>query len=625
MDITPFYELKERLYLSAAAGCSAIEEDFRLRRAVDSFKTIAGTNKTYTKLYEMCEKLFSSEDTALLLADCIALADALAVAQGTFSDNTPCVPYDGTNAEPINMRYFELQETYNLLNSRGYFRPEMSLSRSQAYKDPRVMNECLVQNADEDSIFSKEAMSNVILCAGKNIIPILKKQVDTSNPKCNGMSIEYVCDLAGDEENDWYISLAHDENLPRNVRIKAIESLACSYDNVDCLLELYKTERGKIKNAALVSLAKLNPPEAEPIFSRLAKNYKDSYREAFTTSGGKVCTEFAIDWFRHKLLDHSREENEMTLEDMYMLANKTDVADTITLLLKYTNNLIKMNMYKQVDAYDVNKMLVRNLYNHPEEEYRELIRRLFKTNGDLFFSSHYTLSLMEDFDNAITSAWKTKFIYRERVYDILANIFVRPDGKYYLHYTNEADDYYMAYPLFDSIPDNLLELVTDYSCLEITFEDMPGDSTEYEPLYNDRLNETMIKTLTKLLRNCSDADYQRVRNAGLRCAFNTLKVFPNTDSLDFAINNYNGGNANEYRNLLSKCIVDSVRRNQPLPDISFYIHHTPLPPEEIASELKLAIINMKAIQPTISEYRRHQVGRYIAMTEAYVRNMETSK
>ena len=37
MNISPFYELRKRLYSSAAAGCSAVNEDFRLKKAADDF------------------------------------------------------------------------------------------------------------------------------------------------------------------------------------------------------------------------------------------------------------------------------------------------------------------------------------------------------------------------------------------------------------------------------------------------------------------------------------------------------------------------------------------------------------------------------------------------------------
>ena len=51
MDIKPFYELRTRLYLSAAAGCSVISEDFRLKRALENFKPLSEANKVLGKLY----------------------------------------------------------------------------------------------------------------------------------------------------------------------------------------------------------------------------------------------------------------------------------------------------------------------------------------------------------------------------------------------------------------------------------------------------------------------------------------------------------------------------------------------------------------------------------------------
>ena len=78
MNITPFYELRTRLYASAASGCFAVNEDFRLKRAIEAFEPLAQANKAFMKLYSDCGKLFTSDSPADVLSDCIALADALA-------------------------------------------------------------------------------------------------------------------------------------------------------------------------------------------------------------------------------------------------------------------------------------------------------------------------------------------------------------------------------------------------------------------------------------------------------------------------------------------------------------------------------------------------------------------
>ena len=82
MNTTPFYELHDRLYDRASAGCASIAEDFRLKRAVENMAPLAEANKTFAQLRDMCAKLFMEPEPALLLADCIALA----VVQGSFQD-----------------------------------------------------------------------------------------------------------------------------------------------------------------------------------------------------------------------------------------------------------------------------------------------------------------------------------------------------------------------------------------------------------------------------------------------------------------------------------------------------------------------------------------------------------
>ena len=88
MDMTPFYELRYRLICTAAAGCAGIGEDFRLHRAAANFQPLSAANKAFSRLSAMCDKLLHTPDS-LLLADCIALANALAVAQGKSQDDSP--------------------------------------------------------------------------------------------------------------------------------------------------------------------------------------------------------------------------------------------------------------------------------------------------------------------------------------------------------------------------------------------------------------------------------------------------------------------------------------------------------------------------------------------------------
>ena len=65
----PFYELRNRLYASAAAGCAIITEDFRLKRAVEAFKPMSEANKVFGKLYRMDSITSHTKDKDRVIKD----------------------------------------------------------------------------------------------------------------------------------------------------------------------------------------------------------------------------------------------------------------------------------------------------------------------------------------------------------------------------------------------------------------------------------------------------------------------------------------------------------------------------------------------------------------------------
>ena len=50
--------------------------------------------------------------------------------------------------------------------------------------------------------------------------------------------------------------------MPEKVRIEAISALPCSAENGALLAEIFNTSKGKIKDAALLTMAEMNAPEA---------------------------------------------------------------------------------------------------------------------------------------------------------------------------------------------------------------------------------------------------------------------------------------------------------------------------------------------------------------------------
>ncbi len=332
MDISKFYELRTRLYNAAAAGCMTVSEDFRLKRAVEDFKPLAEANKAFAKLYSLCGELLSSEKPEGVIPDCIALADALAVTQGIFADNAETTPAEGIFA-PTEKPASALAAVEALIHKGSAELWKLPKEYKDTLRDPRVISKFL----DELETGRSNENFNVfceIMCeiCGKALVPALKATV-----KETGRQLQYIVKLSGDEENEYFRALAADENTPEKVRLAAISALSCSQDNGALLAELFNTGKAKVKQAALLTMAEMDAPEAEPIFEKLLENYEKNRKtlgEAIIASSGKACTEFV----RKYLLELDRDTraegekakkaaNELMSGADIMLTNKADLDD----------------------------------------------------------------------------------------------------------------------------------------------------------------------------------------------------------------------------------------------------------------------------------------------------------
>ena len=86
MDITPIYDLRDRLRTAMIAGTSLLAEDFRLKRAVEAMAPLEKAAPVFAKVGELCRKLVapdaSAEGKEDLLLDAITLVDAVCCTQG---------------------------------------------------------------------------------------------------------------------------------------------------------------------------------------------------------------------------------------------------------------------------------------------------------------------------------------------------------------------------------------------------------------------------------------------------------------------------------------------------------------------------------------------------------------
>ena len=267
----PFYELRNRLYASAAAGCSLMAEDFRLKRAIEAFQPMSEANKVFGKLYAMCNSLISSENKAADIIDCIALADALAVTQGTFSDDSETSPAEPNEyIKPARLTVNEIEEIKEKIRKTQYTQQVLDERFFSKITDPRLLSSFL-EVAGKNGAGVVDMLISLESVYGEKIIPLLFDSLDLNEEKATGNQIRFISSVYHDKYNDKYIELAENENNPQGIRIAAIEAMAYSTENEERLITLYKISKGKVKNAALLSLAKMNSPAAEDPIRKMAE------------------------------------------------------------------------------------------------------------------------------------------------------------------------------------------------------------------------------------------------------------------------------------------------------------------------------------------------------------------
>lgn len=578
MDIKPFYELRNRLYATASAGCSAINEDFRLKRAVEGFQPLSSANKVFGKLYAMCEKLFENNSSAML-ADCIALADALAVTQGTFNVSDEIEPYTNITAtRPVNMYYSEYNGILETLKNPTKFVNLRNIRDNQLrfIYDPRFLSVFIEKlNSGTTSEYFSDFAYSVCRSYGKEIIPILKQSLNTSDQKANGLAVKFVSDIAEAEENEWYLELAFNEEIPSGIRENAVKALAYLPENADKLMELYRTQKGKVKNSALYSLAVISPPEAEPIWQKIIKNpekISGANKQFISLSGSKTFLDFAdkyVEMYAKKLRNADRTQIYMLSTEfnsgVRMFSNKPDAEEYILKAIKLEKDLVKAKKFSETTAFNniLSMMMINNVLNHPDEpKFREIATHLYEYDKNNFLPSEFFIRLTENPDTAFSMLSGISPEQHLRILDIIGNIWYSyPEKKYYINkdisYSNYRGD---CVPVFEHIPESMLEFLADRKIFTRNNENTTAlkilenlgvkSKTENEILSD--ICHSVSRILNNFLQdeNCNPNDIELIKKHTCDFVFEMAHKCPSTHAVDIIVKNFRNEPQEKYKDIV---------------------------------------------------------------------------
>ena len=455
----PFYELYDRLYYAAAAGTSVISEDFRLKRAIEAFEPMAQKNKVFAKLHTMCTNLLTSEKAPADLADCIALANALAVTQGTFLDSSETKPMPAAGFVPHDIPYSRLsglRECIAKSKHSDYIPDDLS-----GYADdPRLVSTFLKYCDTGSENLGKLAKVFEEAC-GKALVDPLFDSIDLGNPKATGRQLEFIMHIAGAEENERYKALAFNESAPDNVRIRAIEAMGLTEESADDLIELFRTSKGKVSIAALEAVARLSPPQGEPVFEKLAAKYKTSYQKAFSLARYPVCSQYARDKLKKWYEANPTGGPNWTITSLFTYKN--DVYDCFELMLKESESR-KLSPYQYPNP--AGRVLIQDLLTDDKyfDDYAKMIEQLYKRYPDNMMFTRLILEIkrsgeVKAFEMLADDLSKHIGVVHDFVRDLKTNF--DEHRLYYHFYGDDIPDI----PI-DHLPEAILDILTSVEPIE---------------------------------------------------------------------------------------------------------------------------------------------------------------
>lgn len=274
MNLQPLYELKERLSHCAIAGTALLQEDFRLRRAVEAMAPLAAANPVFAKITAAAKALLScpeSERSSRLL-DVLSLVDAVVYTQGVSNVPGALIPLPPGSGSYAQAPYSELQPLMTALGGTGSGRTTLIRDTRQShpayFRDFRVLP--LVVDALSDSYSElADMIGEILMQLGSDVIPLLKEGFDPEGKSGMARRVRLVARLSGDSENAWLRSVLPDAK--KDVRIAVIQSLGNCSDNAELLMELCQTEKGKAKEAALHAAARIDDPRIGALWRKELK------------------------------------------------------------------------------------------------------------------------------------------------------------------------------------------------------------------------------------------------------------------------------------------------------------------------------------------------------------------
>jgi len=461
MNFEPLYELKNRLENVAVVG-------------INEYSTVA---KVFKQIYDMGSSLISTddEDKCDLFLDLLALLDAVLCTQATtyLGDKPQQIKTIAKNKDYYKeLHYSELSPLLYALTETGSGRYEIIENiienNSKLLNDFRVKNYMIHGLSDKYSEISY-IITEELKKQGKEVIPLLKDDFDPQGKRDMVLRFDIISTLCKEEENDFYKYCI--ENGSKEIKEIAIEALKYSQDNIDYILDLTKTEKGRLKNKAFEALSYMNDDRAEKEWDKFFK--KKPFENILYLQNTNQ--QWAIDY----LTNYIEEYVEKLKEEDKKKEVGVEVSSLCMMTFKRRTNKL-LSLYKELypyNRYEIKRILSYYIVSKVDKEIIDLVKELSEKYEGEFLEQEFLISLIKDKPETVYKNF-SKYVgvgkSQKEIKDLFSNFFLGKHSKtkesariqedfrtvfniiFHIEYKEESKEYILYWQNID-----------DYSVMEV--------------------------------------------------------------------------------------------------------------------------------------------------------------
>ena len=401
MNFEPLYELKNRLENVAVVGINLVKDDFRLKRAVEQVKEYSNAAKVFKQIYDMGNSLISTddEDKCNLFLDLLALLDAVLCTQAT--------TYSGAKPQEIKtiaknkdfykeLHYSELSPLIYAFTETGGGRLNIIMdaieSSPEIMKDFRVKTYMIHGLSDKYSEIA-DRMVKELKKQGKEVIPLLKDGFDPQGKREMISRLEIIASICKEEENDFYKYCI--ENGSKEIKEIAIGFLMYDQNNIDYILDLTKTEKGKLKNKAFEALSYMTDNRAAEEWGKFLKKKTLDNLEYLRGTDQQWAMDYINDFIENYITE-TKNKPLKTAEEKRTV--EYDILKVSPFVLKNKN---EKSLLFCKELYPYNKSEIKRILNFYiakdlDKDVIDVIKELSKEYEGEFLQQEFLISLIKD-------------------------------------------------------------------------------------------------------------------------------------------------------------------------------------------------------------------------------------